>query len=289
MTGFRCSRVGQEIIHLFFANDSMMFTRALEKNCRPVKKVLDCYANASGQNKNELFASIRNRVWERVKGWISKLSKLFSVGGKEVLLQAVAQSIPTYSMSLFRLPKSLVTNLHRICATFWLGSDEERRKIHWGSWSNLCKRIFWVLMRWNFCVWWFGEPSFVEWRPSDVGFYKINTDVAIDVVQKSVVTGAIIRDCNGRVISSCAQVLSASYTPLLTEALTILWDLQFARESELVANDSRSSVSFNPMKANMDAHCLAKLSLNLDFDNFWMEDVPLSVAPIVLGDYPRLM
>ncbi|KAK2664820.1 hypothetical protein Ddye_003394 [Dipteronia dyeriana] len=51
-----------------------------------------------GKNKKELFASINNWVWDKVKGWHNKL---FLAGGKEVLIKAVAHSIPTYSMSLF--------------------------------------------------------------------------------------------------------------------------------------------------------------------------------------------
>ncbi|KAK3211935.1 hypothetical protein Dsin_016641 [Dipteronia sinensis] len=71
---------------------------------------------------------------DRVKRW---QCKLFSTRGKEVLLKAVIQSVPTYSMSLFRLPQA-ITDLHIISANFWWGSDDEKRKIHWCCWSKLC-------------------------------------------------------------------------------------------------------------------------------------------------------
>ena len=48
-------------------------------------------------------------------------------------------------------------------------------------------------------------------------------------------------------------------------------------------------VEFTPRKANMAAHCLAKLSLSLDGNYFWMEECPPSVVPVVLGDSPNLV
>ena len=75
-----------------------------------------CLPSFAGKNKNELFKSIRDRVWDRVK---SRQSKFFSIGGKDVLLKTVIQAIPMYAMSLFRLPKCLVADLHRLSARFW--------------------------------------------------------------------------------------------------------------------------------------------------------------------------
>ncbi|KAK2655546.1 hypothetical protein Ddye_008598 [Dipteronia dyeriana] len=98
-----------------------------------------------GKNKNVFFASIKNRVWDKVKGWHNKL---FSIGDKEVLIKTVAPSIPTYSMSLFRLLKSLVNNLHRLYARFWRGSKEEKRKIHCCLWKKLYRSK--MMMVWAF-------------------------------------------------------------------------------------------------------------------------------------------
>ena len=44
---------------------------------------------------------------------------MLSRAGKEVLIKAVAQSIPTYSMGVFQLPKKLCDGLDAMCARFW--------------------------------------------------------------------------------------------------------------------------------------------------------------------------
>ncbi|KAK2648728.1 hypothetical protein Ddye_016217 [Dipteronia dyeriana] len=86
----------------------------------------------AGRSKRQLFSNICNRVWDRVKGW---KNKLFSSGGKEVLLKVVVQAIPTYSMPLFRFPKSLVDDLHRLSTRFWW----DQIRIHRSTWRFLCR------------------------------------------------------------------------------------------------------------------------------------------------------
>ncbi|KAL5555846.1 hypothetical protein UlMin_038082 [Ulmus minor] len=89
----------------------------------------------SGKNKSNMFASIKDRVWNKLCGW---KSKLLSVGGREILTKAIIQAIPTYSMNMFKLPISLIKELHRLCARFWWGRDISKQKIHWCTWEQLC-------------------------------------------------------------------------------------------------------------------------------------------------------
>ncbi|KAL0413983.1 UNVERIFIED_CONTAM: hypothetical protein Sradi_1600000 [Sesamum radiatum] len=53
-----------------------------------------------GRSRGELFRGLRDRIWERVQGWSSKL---LSQAGRGVLIKAVIQSLPTYVMSCFQL------------------------------------------------------------------------------------------------------------------------------------------------------------------------------------------
>jgi hypothetical protein len=54
-----------------------------------------------GKSKTRAFQNIQGRVWDGLQGW---KEKFLSQAGKEVLLKAVIQAIPTYTMSIFQLP-----------------------------------------------------------------------------------------------------------------------------------------------------------------------------------------
>ncbi|XP_045792036.1 uncharacterized mitochondrial protein AtMg00310-like [Trifolium pratense] len=62
-----------------------------------------------------------------------------SYAAREVLIKAVAQSIPTYVMSCFKLPDSLCDHIESMISKFWWGSKHGERKIHWVAWKSLCK------------------------------------------------------------------------------------------------------------------------------------------------------
>ena len=62
---------------------------------------------------------------------------MLSRARKEVLIKAVAQSIPAYTMGVFQLPKSLCDDLEAMYGKFWWGQVGNERKIHWKSWSSL--------------------------------------------------------------------------------------------------------------------------------------------------------
>ncbi|KAL5563736.1 hypothetical protein UlMin_033483 [Ulmus minor] len=41
-------------------------------------------------------------------------------------------------MNLFKLPFSLIRELHRLCAQFWWGRNSEKKRMHWCTWEKLC-------------------------------------------------------------------------------------------------------------------------------------------------------
>ena len=89
-----------------------------------------------GKSKKAIFAALKERIWQKIQGW---KEKLLSKPGKEVLIKAVIQAIPTYMMSIFKIPDGLIDEIHRLLARFWWGSNETSRKMHWCSWDSLCK------------------------------------------------------------------------------------------------------------------------------------------------------
>ena len=62
---------------------------------------------------------------------------MLSKAGKEVLIKAIVQAIPTYTMRVFQLPVKLCDELNSLCAKFWWGQVGNDKKIHWKSWDCL--------------------------------------------------------------------------------------------------------------------------------------------------------
>jgi hypothetical protein len=60
-------------------------------------------------SKIEAFGFLKDKVQKKLSGW---REKFLSAAGKEVLLKAVIQSIPTYVMSCFELPKQLCNEIN---------------------------------------------------------------------------------------------------------------------------------------------------------------------------------
>ncbi|XP_058774618.1 uncharacterized protein LOC131648901 [Vicia villosa] len=89
-----------------------------------------------GISKKEVFRLVVERVWKKMKGW---KEKFLSRAGKEVLIKVVAQAIPNYIMSCYRLPESCCKEIEAMLANFWWGSKEGERKIHWMKWERLAK------------------------------------------------------------------------------------------------------------------------------------------------------
>ncbi|KAL0430792.1 UNVERIFIED_CONTAM: putative mitochondrial protein [Sesamum radiatum] len=91
-----------------------------------------------GRSKKIVFDSIRDRIWRKVSSWSEKQ---LSQAGREVLIKAVVQAIPMYSMSVFRIPDGLLHEIESMIAKFWWNSVENRR-IYWLSWDQLCTSKF---------------------------------------------------------------------------------------------------------------------------------------------------
>lgn len=69
---------------------------------------------------------------------------MLSQVGKEVLIKSVAQAIPSYCMSVFLLPHSIVDDIEKMLNSFWWGmKNEGRGGIQWMSWERLTMRKEW--------------------------------------------------------------------------------------------------------------------------------------------------
>ncbi|CAL8082381.1 unnamed protein product [Prunus armeniaca] len=93
----------------------------------------------AGKGRKQLFQHLKDKLWKHISGW---KEKLLSRAGKEILIKAVSQAIPTYSMSCFRIPKGLCKELNGIMAQFWWARVKDKRGIDWVKWEMLCKSKF---------------------------------------------------------------------------------------------------------------------------------------------------
>ncbi|XP_012847034.1 PREDICTED: uncharacterized protein LOC105967016 [Erythranthe guttata] len=87
-----------------------------------------------GRTRKEIFSFLRDRIWARIKGWGEKQ---LSNSGKEVLIKAVLQAIPSYMMSCFMLPVGLINDLESAIRRFWWGNGNDR-KMPWLAWNRMC-------------------------------------------------------------------------------------------------------------------------------------------------------
>lgn len=88
-----------------------------------------------GQSRGT-FKYISDRIWDKVKEW---MGKLLSAGGKDVLIKSVAQAIPVYSTSCFKLPRGLCKHINSIINFFWWGCKQGGRKPAWVSWEVMIR------------------------------------------------------------------------------------------------------------------------------------------------------
>ena len=61
-----------------------------------------------------------------MQGW---KERFLSHAGKEILLKAVVKAIPTYTMNVFKVPKTLCSEINSMMAKFWWGHKENDKKV----------------------------------------------------------------------------------------------------------------------------------------------------------------
>lgn len=81
------------------------------------------------KNKRVQFGYIKERMMKKIE---SCQHKQFSKWGKEVLIKAILQAIPTYAINCFRIPTSFCKELDMQSARFWWGGST-KEGFHWKS------------------------------------------------------------------------------------------------------------------------------------------------------------
>ena len=92
-----------------------------------------------GKRKKESFSFIKEKIWRKLQGWEGKL---LSQVGCEVLIKAVIQAIPIFTMGSFKIPLGLYHDIETMIKKFWWGQRGDRRKVHWVKWDELTRSKF---------------------------------------------------------------------------------------------------------------------------------------------------
>ncbi|KAL9441066.1 hypothetical protein AB3S75_019689 [Citrus x aurantiifolia] len=89
-----------------------------------------------GRKKKTFFNEIKLKIQSKISSW---QQKLFSSGGKEVLIKAVAQAVPAYAMSVFKIPAGLCDDIQRNIAGFWWSKKKDKKGISWTRWEEMSR------------------------------------------------------------------------------------------------------------------------------------------------------
>ena len=120
-------KINTEKSSIFFSKNTGEETR--EK----VKETLGSMQNAQpgkylrlplmiGRSKNQIFNKVRERVGKNMSGW---KEKLLLIEGREILIKAIAQAVPTYTMGCFLLPQGLCEDIEGTMRNFWWGQKNQ--------------------------------------------------------------------------------------------------------------------------------------------------------------------
>ena len=87
-----------------------------------------------GKSRTEVFAYLKERVWQRIQGW---KEKLLSKAGKEIMIKAVAQAVPVFVMGCFDITKEICGQISTLIAKYWWNNQDKDNSMHWLSWEKL--------------------------------------------------------------------------------------------------------------------------------------------------------
>ncbi|XP_016747432.1 uncharacterized protein [Gossypium hirsutum] len=137
------------ITHLLFADDCIIFGDASVEGACSVRNILKEYELVSGATNPKKYLGLPMMVGRKKRWAFSKFADRFrkciagwsfrylSMGGKEVFIKAVLQSLPVYIMQCFALPKTFCHQLEGILNKFWWANNKTSKGIHWSTWSVL--------------------------------------------------------------------------------------------------------------------------------------------------------
>lgn len=97
-------------------------------------KFLEVNVGDSPRTVDMLYEIIEN-VKIRLSSW---KSRHLSMGGRVVMINSILNLIPLYTISFYMAPCKVNNQIKNIQARFPWGGSENKNKVHWVSWENVC-------------------------------------------------------------------------------------------------------------------------------------------------------
>lgn len=134
-------QINQDKTQLFFSTNTDHETQEHIKGVLGVSATSTHYESYLGlpsfvgRSKRQSFSFIQEQIWHKIQDWKEKL--LFQ-SGREVLVKAILQAMPTSSMGCFLLPKCLCKDTESLIRKVRWGYKGDSWKNHWVGWKKLC-------------------------------------------------------------------------------------------------------------------------------------------------------
>lgn len=75
-------------------------------------------------------------MWQKINSW---KNCFLSGAGKEIMIKAILQAIPSYTMTVFKLPNKLCKEINVMLSKYWWGNQQKTKGIQWRSWEKMGK------------------------------------------------------------------------------------------------------------------------------------------------------
>jgi ribonuclease HI len=87
-----------------------------------------------GRSKKSIFSFVKDRIWKHINSW---RGRALSKAGKEVMIKSVLQAIPSYVMSVYLIPETVIKEIERMLNSFWWGGGSNNGGIKWLAWNRM--------------------------------------------------------------------------------------------------------------------------------------------------------
>jgi hypothetical protein len=89
-----------------------------------------------GRSIKATFGYIKDRIWKKINSW---RGRALSKAGKDLMIKSVLQSIPSYIMSVYVMPDTIISDIEKMLNSFWWGDGSNKKGIRWLAWDKLAR------------------------------------------------------------------------------------------------------------------------------------------------------